>query len=321
MDKLDEPGGAFDQGADGRGPVLADDQVPLPVSGHRPVLRLGGPLADQRHGMVIARLTALCLATRLAHRAARAQRLHESAPQATVHVVVDSLIDRFVADVLVPIVGNVPTQPRGDLLGTQPTVQLLLDEPAKLVVADNLPCFRPSPPGHGPIVGSIGPILPVARMSVPAHLPTDRRRVAAQLICDHTDPGVFTIAIRDPDPLLLTQIPRARLGTLRQSWLPVPPLRPIARCCRAVTPSLTGSRVHTHDPAGLLAAVSLCHKIKIGGPFPCQLLTPLRRPVPADLEHPAPCARVLRQPLEPKPPVSGGAFCVSGVSSALPRRA
>src|SRR5699024_11321641 len=38
-------------------------------------------------------------------------------------------------------------------------------------------------------------------------------------------------------------------------------------------------------------------------------------------EPPAPCARVLRQPLEPKPPVSGGAFCVSGVSSALPRRA
>ena len=44
-----EAGGALDQGAD-RGPVLgADDQVALPVAGHRPVLDLGWPLADVDH--------------------------------------------------------------------------------------------------------------------------------------------------------------------------------------------------------------------------------------------------------------------------------
>ena len=43
------PGGALDQGADLRLARLPGDQVAFPVPGHRPVLRLGRPLADVHH--------------------------------------------------------------------------------------------------------------------------------------------------------------------------------------------------------------------------------------------------------------------------------
>jgi hypothetical protein len=42
----DEPGAALDQGPDRRA-AQAEDQIALPVSGHRAVLSLGGTLADQ----------------------------------------------------------------------------------------------------------------------------------------------------------------------------------------------------------------------------------------------------------------------------------
>ncbi len=43
-------GGAFDEGADRRSAVLADDQVALPVAGDGPVFGLGGTFADHAQG-------------------------------------------------------------------------------------------------------------------------------------------------------------------------------------------------------------------------------------------------------------------------------
>jgi hypothetical protein len=72
----DRSAGPLDQGEHRRGP-LAQHQVALPMAWDRAVVRLGGPLAD-RHG--IDQLTSSlgqALATRVAHRLARAQ----AAPQ------------------------------------------------------------------------------------------------------------------------------------------------------------------------------------------------------------------------------------------------
>jgi len=44
-DEQDEPALPLDEGGDGAGPG-AEDQVPFPVPGHRPVIGLGGALGD-----------------------------------------------------------------------------------------------------------------------------------------------------------------------------------------------------------------------------------------------------------------------------------
>jgi hypothetical protein len=44
-----EPGAAFDQGADGGLQIAADEQIPFPMAGHGPVLRLGRTFADHHH--------------------------------------------------------------------------------------------------------------------------------------------------------------------------------------------------------------------------------------------------------------------------------
>ena len=49
MNERGEPCAAFDDGAD-RGPVDADDEVALVVTGYGAVFRLGGPLTDQDIG-------------------------------------------------------------------------------------------------------------------------------------------------------------------------------------------------------------------------------------------------------------------------------
>ena len=47
VDQHDQSGAAFDEGADGGAPVLADDEVAFPVAGDGPVLDLGGAVTDE----------------------------------------------------------------------------------------------------------------------------------------------------------------------------------------------------------------------------------------------------------------------------------
>lgn len=66
MQQHDVAGGSFDEGPDGGCAVLTDDEVPFPVAGDGTIGGLGGPLADEDHGMGEAWLVAGGLAVWLA---------------------------------------------------------------------------------------------------------------------------------------------------------------------------------------------------------------------------------------------------------------
>ncbi|GAA3295046.1 hypothetical protein GCM10020295_21190 [Streptomyces cinereospinus] len=88
--------GAFDQGTDGRGVVLADDQIAFPVAGHRPVLGLCGTTADHHHGVAEAGPALLGPATGLAPPAAGAQSLGRLSAQFTPALDAESPADGLV---------------------------------------------------------------------------------------------------------------------------------------------------------------------------------------------------------------------------------
>ena len=90
-------GGAFDERGD-RGLVgLAHDQVAFPVAGHRPVLDLGGAVADHDH-RVDEPVGALIGGTvRFAARPAGPKCLGYFAFESTAGLEVQRLVDRFVA--------------------------------------------------------------------------------------------------------------------------------------------------------------------------------------------------------------------------------
>ena len=54
-------GAPLDEGADRALVVVADEEVALPVAGHRPVLNLSRPLADEDHVLDLAARVAMAL--------------------------------------------------------------------------------------------------------------------------------------------------------------------------------------------------------------------------------------------------------------------
>jgi len=117
VDQQHVAGCALDQGADRRCPVGADDQVAFPVTGHRPVLDLGRPVADHDHridepGSAGGRVT-----VRLAAGAPGAQRGGDLPAQAAAGLQVERLVDRLRAHPHLRLVGVVDAQSVADLLG------------------------------------------------------------------------------------------------------------------------------------------------------------------------------------------------------------
>ncbi len=112
-----EPGSSLDEGAD-RGAAQAEDQIALPVAGHRAVLDLGGPLADQD------RLAHETLAASSAAGSGNTQRPPgpqtgcELAPQRSAPLHIQRLVDRLVGDPHRRIIVEIDRQAGSDLLRT-----------------------------------------------------------------------------------------------------------------------------------------------------------------------------------------------------------
>ena len=112
-----EPGGAFDQGADGAPVRRTGDQITLPMAGDGPVLDLGGPVRDHDHGIPEPG-SATRAATGFALGAALAHGPFQLGFQLALALDVDGLVDRLDACVHVLIIGEVMPEPVADLLGT-----------------------------------------------------------------------------------------------------------------------------------------------------------------------------------------------------------
>jgi hypothetical protein len=139
--------------------------VALPVAGHRPVGRLGGPLAD--HHLVADEALAAATGTRPGHaqRPARAQARGQLALECAAALDIKRLVDRLGRDPHRVSIGEVQAQPIGDLLRA-PRVR-----PAPVPAATTTPADpRDLRPSHGDAVGALHaasqPILHIATQPI-----------------------------------------------------------------------------------------------------------------------------------------------------------
>ena len=201
------PGGPFGQGGHGAGPAGADDQIAFPVSGHRPVVGLGGTFGDVDHPRRSSSPTAGCGPAGVAG-PARTQARCQFFAQLTFGLHEDRLIDRLVRHPPLWLVGMITTQPLSDLLGRPPLRRSractsthnhgrVLD-PRPLRAARRL---------VGLILSAVGPIPGPATMS--GDLPPDRGAMPTQPAGDHRV-GLTTL---DTDTDLLAFVEPQRIGT------------------------------------------------------------------------------------------------------------
>ena len=107
VDQHGVAGGALDQGGD-RGLVgFAHDQIAFPVAGYRPVLDLGGTVADHDHRVDEPMGALIRGAVRFAAGAPGPKCLGYFAFQAAAGLEVQRLVDRFVAHPHTLVVGEV----------------------------------------------------------------------------------------------------------------------------------------------------------------------------------------------------------------------
>jgi hypothetical protein len=143
------------------------------------------------------------------------------------------------------------------------------------------------------------PVLAGARVPVPAQLPADRRRTAACTLRDRPHPGPGPAQVRDPDPLILRQIPRRDLPPARSGHRSIMQLPAVPGSDRAaVSPPFPGPPADPDDPARLRITEPLRDQTRI-----MLSLLNLRRPTrPPATSHRNPRThRVLRRPLEIAP--------------------
>ena len=120
MQQQAEPGGPLDQGADRRAAVLAHDQVPFPMPGHRPVGGLGGPVADHHHVLELPG-AGMPGPPWPAHRPARPQAGGQLPAQSAPALHIQRLVDRLVGHPHLALVG----EPRGQGVADLPRRPLL----------------------------------------------------------------------------------------------------------------------------------------------------------------------------------------------------
>jgi hypothetical protein len=166
MQQWHEASGALDQGADLGALVFAEDQIALPVPGHRAVGGLGGPLADVDH----ARDPATALpgpgtVARFAQRASGTQTFGQLTAQFPASLHVERFIDGFVGHLHLRAIGISPGQHPGDLFGAVPLDQQRLHLGAQRRAATQLASFRSARPL---LTAQLGDARRVARLGVPA---------------------------------------------------------------------------------------------------------------------------------------------------------
>ncbi len=117
------PGGPLDQRSDRGAAVLADDEVALPVPGHRSVLASAGRSEIMTMSGILPRL--LSGPARPALGPAAAQAPVQLPAQLASSLDEEGLVDRLVAHPHHRIVWELPAQAPGDLLGRPPLLQPL----------------------------------------------------------------------------------------------------------------------------------------------------------------------------------------------------
>jgi hypothetical protein len=113
-----EPCRAFHERADRAFVGRAADQVAFPMTGYRPVLDFGGPLADHDHGFAETGLARVRLPVRPALGAPAPQGLDDVLFQFAFGLDVDGLVDRLRAHMHSIIIREIGAQAPRDLLGT-----------------------------------------------------------------------------------------------------------------------------------------------------------------------------------------------------------
>ena len=150
-----EAGAALDQRADRGAVVLAQDQVALPVTGHRWVGGLGGALAD--HDLVrdppIGIGSAVHAALGPADRPAGAQTAGQFPAQRAAALHEQRAVDRLVTGLHEVIVGELPAQAGRDLLRRPALQQPRLNPFAQRLVLQLAP-LRPVRPSLGGDLGA-----------------------------------------------------------------------------------------------------------------------------------------------------------------------
>src|SRR5699024_6368310 len=113
----DEPADTLDEGDHRRGVVLAQDQIPLPMTGHDPLGDLVGTLIDEHH--LIDEAQKATTATWPAAGSAFLPAGRKAKPQilqSAFRVQVKRVVDRLVTDAHLLVVGIVQADTPADLL-------------------------------------------------------------------------------------------------------------------------------------------------------------------------------------------------------------
>lgn len=210
VDEQHVAGAALNQSADGGGAVLADDQVSLPVPGHRPVSCLGRPLADHHHGVGEPLLPLLGLTAWPAPGTSGAQGTGQFTTQLAAALDVEGLVDGLMDHVHLRPVGKACPKSLADLLRAPAFVQVELDEDPQFRALPYLPRLRPGPAGIGASLGGERAVVPLAAgpdSTVAVNLPADGRGTPAQLSGDRADRRLLPEPVGDVDPLMLRQVP------------------------------------------------------------------------------------------------------------------
>ncbi len=141
--------------------VTADQQVTLPVTGHRTVLNRGRPLADRyRAGNAAVGIRLLRMTTPAAHHPGTPQMLQQLFLQGPAGLDEEASVDRLVRHLVVLVVRIRVLEPAGDLLrGPQP-VQLAGHDAGQCSVLQQFTGLGSARPLPGGLVSNAGPVAP-----------------------------------------------------------------------------------------------------------------------------------------------------------------
>ncbi len=236
----------------------------------RPVHGLGGTLIDHRHVHQAAGSAGVWAPVRLTAAPPGAQRVRHLAVQPAQLRAVDRLIDRLGHQVPIRLVGKLHPERLADLLRAPPLLQPLGHKLTQHRVIDQLAATGPCPPIHGQPLRGERAVLTAAFVTVAAQLPTHRRRTPAHLDRDRPHRQTTPLQIRNPDPIVLRQVPRRdlRLPHRDHGRIVQPPPR-TARDFPPAPPACPGPPIDPHHPA----------RLSVGHPArdqPRELLTLLR---------------------------------------------
>ncbi len=180
-DKDHEAAGALDQRRD-PGWVFAHHKVAFPVSGYRPICRLGGTLADRDRVLDLSLALADAPYAGLSDRSGSAQVPGQLAAQLPASLDEQAGVDRLVTDTHRHIIRVFPPQPPGDLLGRPTQHQPLANDRPQGWVQRELRRLRAPGTTPGSALSATCPV-PVT-LAVALDLPRDTRMGPPQPLGD-----------------------------------------------------------------------------------------------------------------------------------------